>query len=236
MTVHVRQAGQICLVLLLVCLIAFNSVDLDSSGAKPSRIVHRELPEEGDEVTRLRRESSARNEAATKARKVAEAEATVLRAEVKHLKELYDRATATMAQNRDRPTPEPTVPPTPPPTAPATSAPQTPAAVDPLRWRQPELVADTAQASAPPRPQFSAHQCTGQVFAAEEWVGRSCYHRNICYHPSSHKFFYYRDPALEPPEVLPGAPYGGDAPYFNPRDQHTARGFIPQDMAVSLIP
>jgi hypothetical protein len=100
-----------------------------------------------------------------------------------------------------------------------------------MQWRAPSLQADS---SSPPHAKFSSHQCNGQVFAGQEWTGRSCYHRNICYDTAASTFVYFADEKTEPETMLPPKDRReATEQYFYPKNK--ARGFLPQAMDVSLI-
>ena len=49
--------------------------------------------------------------------------------------------------------------------------------------RQPIIPKPTAY-----RPTSSAHVCSGQIFQGREWMGKSCYFRNLCYDTAKDKF------------------------------------------------
>jgi hypothetical protein len=92
------------------------------------------------------------------------------------------------------------------------------------------------------RPEYSAHECNGQIFMQQEWAGRSCYYRNICRESNTQNWFYYRDPEIEPDSLLKLKNLDGNigVGYFRPNGMSgkypNGRGHIPNEMEVSLIP
>jgi hypothetical protein len=77
---------------------------------------------------------------------------------------------------------------------------------------------------------FSSHTCTGQVFMNEEWIGRSCYYRNLCFNTLSREFVYYRESDEPRGEI----PHDQGPSYF--KSPGSARSYMHANMDVSLIP